>query len=233
MKKLRLIGVHSQKEELLRELMLLGCVEVSDPAGRPDREELAAFRRPDGGKVWQKRSEQTTIVNALRLLDKHAPAKKGLLTPKPEVECAKLLDESALAADLALAGEILSLDAEARSLLTRASRERASAEAMTPWTALNVPLERMETQSCEMQLGTLPAAVPMEEVTPRSRSWRSALISFPRTKPAGMYRCSSAGRIAKRSPRRCGRSAFRPFRCRRAPERRSRSITTRSAAARS
>ena len=43
MKKLRLIGVHSQKEELLRELMLLGCVEVSDPAGRPDREELAAF----------------------------------------------------------------------------------------------------------------------------------------------------------------------------------------------
>ena len=81
MKKLRLIGVHSQKEELLRELMLLGCVEVSDPAGRPDREELAAFRRPDGGKVWQKRSEQTTIVNALRLLDKHAPAKKGLLTP--------------------------------------------------------------------------------------------------------------------------------------------------------
>ena len=32
MKKLRLIGVHSQKEELLRELMLLGCVEVSDPA---------------------------------------------------------------------------------------------------------------------------------------------------------------------------------------------------------
>ena len=105
MKKLRLIGVHSQKEELLRELMLLGCVEVSDPAGRPDREELAAFRRPDGGKVWQKRSEQTTIVNALRLLDKHAPAKKGLLTPKPEVECAKLLDESALAADLALASK--------------------------------------------------------------------------------------------------------------------------------
>ena len=117
MKKLRLIGVHSQKEELLRELMLLAAWEM-DPASRPDREELAAFRRPDGGKVWQKRSEQTTIVNALRLLDKHAPAKKGLLTPKPEVECAKLLDKSALAADLALAGEILSLDAEARSLLT-------------------------------------------------------------------------------------------------------------------
>ena len=92
---------------------------VSDPAGRPDREELAAFRRPDGGKVWQKRSEQTTIVNAPRVAGQARPAKKGLLTPKPEVECAKSLDESALAADLALAGEILSLDAEARSLHPR------------------------------------------------------------------------------------------------------------------
>ena len=164
MKKLRLIGVHSQKEELLRELMLLGCVEVSDPAGR-EPEELTLFRRSESGKTWAKRSDQTTILNALRLLDKYAPAKKGLLTPKPEVETGKLLDESALSADLALAGEILTLDSEARALLARASRERAAAEAMTPWTALDIPIEKMGTQSCDMQLGTLPLAVPAEEVS--------------------------------------------------------------------
>ncbi len=164
MKKLRLIGVHSQKEELLRELMLLGCVEVSDPAGRPDREELAAFRRPDGGKVWQKRSEQTTIVNALRLLDKHAPAKKGPAYAEAGGRMRQAARRERFGRRSRSGGRDPSLDAEARSLLTRASRERASAEAMTPWTALNVPLERMETQSCEMQLGTLPAAVPMEEV---------------------------------------------------------------------
>ena len=55
MKKLRLIGVHSQKEELLRELMLLGCVEVSDPASRPDREELTAFRRSQAGNAPRRR----------------------------------------------------------------------------------------------------------------------------------------------------------------------------------
>ena len=165
MKKLRLIGVHSQKEELLRELMLLGCVEVLDPAGRQEPEELTLFRRSEGGKAWQKRSDQTTILNALRLLDKYAPAKKGLLTPKPEVETEKLLDESAISANLALAGEILALDSEARALLARASRERAAAETMAPWTALDIPLERLGTQSCDMQLGTLPAAVPTEEVS--------------------------------------------------------------------
>ena len=50
MKKLRLIGVHSQKEELLRELMLLGCVEVSDPAGRPDRKGLAEALGTDNNR---------------------------------------------------------------------------------------------------------------------------------------------------------------------------------------
>lgn len=164
MKKLRLIGVHSQKEELLRELMLLGCVEVSDPGSQPEREELAAFRRSDGGKSWQKRSDQTTIQNALRLLNKYAPAKKGLLTPKPEVECEKLLDESALETDLRLAGEILALESEARALTAKASRERSNAEAMTPWASLDIPLERMQTQSCEVQLGTLPAAAAVEDV---------------------------------------------------------------------
>lgn len=31
MKKLRLLAVRGQKEELLRDLLLLGCVEVSEP----------------------------------------------------------------------------------------------------------------------------------------------------------------------------------------------------------
>ena len=31
MKKLRLLAASSQREELLRELMLLGCVEISEP----------------------------------------------------------------------------------------------------------------------------------------------------------------------------------------------------------
>ena len=165
MKKLRLIGVHSQKEELLRELMLLGCVEVSDPGAQPEREELTSFRKADGGKAWQKRTDQSTILSALRLLDKYAPAKKGLLTPKPEVECGALLDESAIDADLKLSGEILALDAEARSLTARASRERAAAETMEPWTALDIPLEKFETQSCAVLLGTIPQASDPAEVT--------------------------------------------------------------------
>ena len=48
MKKLRLIAVRSQQEEILRELMLLGCVEISSPAEEP-AEELRHLSRSSGG----------------------------------------------------------------------------------------------------------------------------------------------------------------------------------------
>jgi V/A-type H+-transporting ATPase subunit I len=36
MKKLQLAAVQSQRDEILRELMLLGCVEISEPCAAPD-----------------------------------------------------------------------------------------------------------------------------------------------------------------------------------------------------
>ena len=42
MKKLRLIAARSQRDALLRELMLLGCVEVSDPAAETIMERIVS-----------------------------------------------------------------------------------------------------------------------------------------------------------------------------------------------
>ena len=95
MKKLRLIAVRSQQEQILRELMLLGCVEVNVPAEEPP-EELRNLRRSGSGGAYRKRADQNTILSALKVLDRYAPGKKGLLTPLPEVPLEKLLDESAL-----------------------------------------------------------------------------------------------------------------------------------------
>lgn len=162
MKKLRLIGVHSQKEELLRELMLLGCVEISEPAEEPAEELLKTLHRSENEGTWRRKADQTAILNALRQLNRYAPCKKGLLTPLPEVPLETVLDESALEKDLEIAKKILALDVDIRGIAGQESRERATLEAMEPWKALNIPLERMQTASCELMLGTLPGAVTPE-----------------------------------------------------------------------
>ena len=162
MKKLRLIAVRSQKEAILQDLMLLGCVEVSEPAAEPP-EELSRLRRGSGEAAMERHAEQTKILNALRVLDQYAPYKRGLLEPRPEVSRDRFLDEEALAMDLATADHILALDGEIRSVNARESRERAALESLQPWKDMDLDLAFKGTKTCDLLLGALPAAVTAME----------------------------------------------------------------------
>lgn len=80
MKKLRLMVVRRQKDELLRDLMLLGCVQISEPDALLADTEAAAVLRQESGNVTEVRSELTRLTAALKLLDKYAPVKSKLLS---------------------------------------------------------------------------------------------------------------------------------------------------------
>lgn len=159
MKKLRLIALRSEREQILRDLMLLGCVEVSEPTEKP---EGPALGRDSDKLLQRRRAEQSEILQALRELDRYAPYKKGLLTPLPEVSLQKLLDEGALDGDLSLARRITALDGQVKNITAQESRERAVLEAMKPWTEMDLPLEKKGTATCDLMLGTVPAAVTAE-----------------------------------------------------------------------
>ena len=163
MKKLRLIAVRSQREALLQDLMLLGCVEVSEPASEPEEEILRTLTRSSGEAAMERHAEQTKILNALKVLDQYAPYKRGLLEPRPEVARERFLNEQELARDLATADRILALDGEIRSVNARESRERAALESLQPWKDMDLPLECRGTKTCDLLLGALPAAVTAME----------------------------------------------------------------------
>ena len=163
MKKLRLIAVRSQREALLQDLMLLGCVEVSEPASEPEEEILRTLTRSSGEAAMERHAEQTKILNALKVLDQYAPYKRGLLEPRPEVARERFLNEQELARGLATADRILALDGEIRSVNARESRERAALESLQPWKDMDLPLECRGTKTCDLLLGALPAAVTAME----------------------------------------------------------------------
>ena len=85
MKKLRLMAVRSARDELLRELLRHGCVEVSEPAELQD-EAFASLLHREDGELMAARGHQQTLQQALDILNRYAPAKSSLLSPKPEVE---------------------------------------------------------------------------------------------------------------------------------------------------
>lgn len=162
MKKLRLIAVRSQQKELMHELMLMGCVEISEPKETEETLKLQ-LTRGDTGSLLKDTQHQQRLISALSVLDEYAPAKRGLLTPLPEVELERVLDEKALPAVLDSAESILALKARLSALAQEESRLRASSEALAPWSAIDHPLEAMSTGRSTVMFGTLPAQLPVEQ----------------------------------------------------------------------
>lgn len=155
MKKLKLIAVQSQKEDILKELMLLGCVQINEPVTE-DSEDDSQSASLRSTALLEYRSQKSTLTNALDRLNKYSPYSKGLLTPLPEVRLDEVLDEAAIKEDLEIAQRILDNDVEIRSITAQENRERATISAMEPWIDMNQDLGQTHTDNCEIAYGTIP-----------------------------------------------------------------------------
>ncbi len=156
MKRLRLIAVRSCKEELLRELTRLGCVEISEAGDELLQSESL---RPESSGVMAARTRQASLDHALELLDQYAPVKSRLLSAKPELETGAFLEDEGLDDALALAEKITELHDQIRRLSAEESRQRSVLDSLRPWMSLDQPLECGGTERTELVLGTIPGKV--------------------------------------------------------------------------
>ncbi len=155
MKKLRLLAIKSQRDELLRQLQLLGCVQVSEPEKTEEEPALTRER----GNVVECREAHREITNALALLDRYTSAKDGLFAPRPLVQCSTLMDDAGEAEQLALAREIIDLDKEIKRIQAEEMDQRNAIEALRPWLDLDLPLDYKGTKNTGALIGGVPAAV--------------------------------------------------------------------------
>ena len=157
MKHLRLFGLRSDREELLRQLQHLGCVEVGEPAIDLSDPEWAGLTRPDGQGLSQAKEQSAAVGSALETLKKYVPAKDGMFRKRPELTEAEFFDKADYAAGLDTARHIN--DAERRINTLRADRSKMEAQraSLAPWSALDVPLEMTGDGTLSVIFGTIPA----------------------------------------------------------------------------
>ena len=161
MKKLTLLAVASERKALLKDLMLLGCVELTEQAVTDDS--LPVLKGMGQTGLATEKARHAAITNALKLLDKYAPAKKSFLAPLPDAELNVLLDETTLDADVELSEHIAELEELIRRASAEEAREKAAIEALTPWAALDLPLGFHGTERAAVTLCSFPAALDMAE----------------------------------------------------------------------
>ena len=164
MKKLRLIAVRSNKEELLRELIRHGCVEISELEGELHGTEIEALVHRESSDVASLKSRLATLTHAIDLLDHCAPKKGKLLSAKPELDDRVLLDDTGLAGALKVAEGIESYDARIKRIVGEESRQRGVIQSLQPWLDLDMPLGTDGTERCAVLLGSIPARTELAQV---------------------------------------------------------------------
>ena len=170
MKRLRVVAMSRDREELLRKLQHLGCVELTEPETDPDDPLLAALTHPETAGLTAAHEEKSGAERALGVLKRYAPVKSGMLAPKPGLSEGDLLDESGAEQARVLEREVNGLDRRLAAIRAEVTKLDAQRGLLAPWLGLDLPLETGSTPQVTIQLGTLPANLPIERAEAEVRA---------------------------------------------------------------
>ena len=164
MRHLRLIGLQAEREEMLRRLQHLGCLEITEPEPASDDPLLEKLRIPEAAELQRIRDQYTAAEQALQTLTDHTPKEKNALEPLPFIDEQALTDESQLTDGKSAAERLNRCREELASLQSRGEKLAAEEAQLLPWESLTMPLECTTTEKVLIQMGTLPAVVPPEQI---------------------------------------------------------------------
>ena len=141
MKKLSVLAMREQREQLMRDLMLLGCVEISEPDPALADPEIGKLLHREQSDTAARKADRKLLKTALDILESYAPEKKKLLSARPEVKLKTFLDDTGVNAALNLARRVVDREETVRHKTAEVSRLRSQIASLMAWKALDVPLD--------------------------------------------------------------------------------------------
>ena len=157
MKHLRLLGMESEREALLKAMQDLECVEISHIDGSEEALKTG-LAKPDDRALLNAQEESRAYRAALAALDRFAPEKKGLFRKRQGVSRAAFFSAES-EENACTAAEMINKDTrrlgEIESERTKNEALRAS---LAPWLAVDAPLDSTDGV-LSLLFGTVGATV--------------------------------------------------------------------------
>ncbi|MCL2409153.1 MAG: hypothetical protein FWC96_06005 [Oscillospiraceae bacterium] len=148
-KKIRILVSRADKDVLLREFLLLGCMEILDTG------DSQFIQEGNSDELERLRAAYADLTRGLDVLKKYSTTKKSA-RKKQKLARETLLDESETENSLETARKLIVLDTRVNKLGADEKNARSLIESLTPWAGLDIPLDHKGTQSAELWLGTIP-----------------------------------------------------------------------------
>lgn len=161
MKRLRLLSLSSQREQLLAQLQHAGCVEVMEPKEVQNDPEWTELLTQEPSALLAVKSQAAAIRAALETLKKYTHHKSGPFILRQPVREKEFFQEEMLTDALSLAEEINDRTRQISKLNTQETNLVNRKTSLVPWAAMDLPLELQETETTVIQLGTCPPTVEM------------------------------------------------------------------------
>ena len=156
MKKLHVIAMADRREELLKGLLHLGCVEISEPGEVLADPQWASLFQRSGSSLAERKGQLTDVNTALDAIKQYAKLKDGMFIKRHPITEAEFLDAGAAEKAQAACDAVR----EQLGILTKAQSEagrlESRAAALKPWESLDLPLERSGTAHTIFRLGVCP-----------------------------------------------------------------------------
>lgn len=178
MKHLRLIALREDREELLKKLQRLGCVEVSRAEAPEDVPEEIAADRTGEHTAALLREERTALESALATLHRFAPAKKGLFTPAPDVTESQLFDRGSYDKALGIAQRLGECERALAALRAQRSGLLEQRAQLAPWAEIDVPLDTPSTRCVSVIFGSVALSARWEVLTAEADVAADGLTAF-------------------------------------------------------
>lgn len=158
MKKLCVMAMAAQRQQLLRELLHLGCVEISEPDGKLADPAWSALLKRENSRLLDTKSEITDVNMALAAIKKYAQLKDGLFIQRHPISEAEFLGDETAERARSACKRIDSLLQTISGLQSEEGRLRAKRAALEPWKGLDVPLENQGTAHVLFRMGVCPGS---------------------------------------------------------------------------
>lgn len=165
MKKMNICGVKGDRKPILERLQSLGVMEIHRE-NIPDCEGFSKMDTKIDISMFEK--NMRLINNALSILDKYVPEKKGMLSTLEGKKTVKReeFDKITSGTDelLLKAKAIVSLEKEISEKKAHIIRFENQTESITPWLGLDIPMDLRGTKHTSIILGTMPKEITIDEL---------------------------------------------------------------------
>lgn len=156
MKKLRAVALASDRKDLLRQMLRLGCVEISEPEDILADPKWAALMRRETSMLIPTKSEIADVNTALGAIRKYGGLKDGMFVQRHAISEEEFLGSATVEKARDAAERINGLLTALTRLQNEEGRLGAQRAALLPWEGLDLPLETQGTAHTVFRLGVCP-----------------------------------------------------------------------------